>query len=354
MYVTFDQDCTTMTTETYIHIRSGHMKYTYNKFCNSTIKTCYHHWIWFSWIFPVSNEESRFSWITEFVIYILSPFIWKVFLERFLSTRQYFLKLKTLHTCTHVISDTVSTESCMVWLTEKYLSFQLPLNWRHYFFILPILKGKYSCHTHVCRRYLPLRMEEISNDILLFYTMSLITDRLPRKRPVNLLHWFFIHQVNRHQWHHCQITAVIYWEGGILFENQQSDGLHYAKRSMSYPSILPLVRHRLLWVRSNPVCPTQFLGKRTQILCVQLNFCGNDWASMASVSVIPKEGWTGFILLWVWQRLRTLGTFSYNAAQIEPGASQARWNWVYLICPDVDGFYKVMKVLVLSVINHWK
>ena len=36
------------------------------------------------------------------------------------------------------------------------------------------------------------------------------------------------------------------------------------------------------------------------------------------VSVIPKEGWTGYpsILLLVWQRLRTLGTFSHTTAHL--------------------------------------
>ncbi len=41
---------------------------------------------------------------------------------------------------------------------------------------------------------------------------------------------------------------------------------------------------------SDGVGPTQFLWKRTQILCVQLNFCGNELNSCESNSIPVQKG----------------------------------------------------------------
>ena len=74
---------------------------------------------------------------------------------------------------------------------------------------------------------------------------------------------------------------------------------------------------------------------------------------MSGVVVIPKEGWTGkffceffFLNFFVWQRLRTLGTFLHNAAHLYKGMC---WD-IIQVSMALDGRYKYSSRVCLDLI----
>ena len=134
---------------------------------------------------------------------------------------------------------------------------------------------------------------------------------------VNLITWyfcdFFSSGLERCEGKNSQETSHwMPWKWTLESVEKQYNrfGLHYVKKSL------------MSWVVDIPKEGWTFFWYDTDYLIFLFFFEKNFWNIFFSfffqVTVIPKEGWIGYqsILLLVWQRLRTLGTFWHTTTHL--------------------------------------